>query len=152
MPNDLFKKSAVAIGVAAAVASGSSAIADDYTSGALRATVQDQAGKAVSNATVVVTSNKGERRVTTSDQNGKILVPQLPIGRYSITVDGAGYEQLKSSDVVVSIGGGGAAYTFTLESRAQTIEEVYVTGVRQGDWDFNLLRQGFHWMFKKRST
>jgi len=105
MPNDLFKKSAVAIGVAAAVASGSSAIADDYTSGALRATVQDQAGKAVSNATVVVTSNKGERRVTTSDQNGKILVPQLPIGRYSITVDGAGYEQLKSSDVVVSIGG-----------------------------------------------
>jgi len=142
MPNDLFKKSAVAIGVAAAVASGSSAIADDYTSGALRATVQDQAGKAVSNATVVVTSNKGERRVTTSDQNGKILVPQLPIGRYSITVDGAGYEQLKSSDVVVSIGGGGASYTFTLESRAQTIEEVYVTGVRQGDWDFNATQTG----------
>ena len=142
MPNDLFKKSAVAIGVAAAVASGSSAIADDYTSGALRATVQDQSGRAIANASVTVSSEKGVRRATTTDANGKVLVPQLPIGRYSITVDSAGYEQLKSDDIVVSIGGGGAAYTLTLESRAQTIEEVYVTGVRQGDWDFNATQSG----------
>lgn len=117
------------------------AMAEDYTTGTMNATVRDQAGNTVANAEVLVTSDKGVRRTATTDSEGNIRVPQLPIGRYTVTVTGDGYAELVAENVPIQIGAVGA-FTFTLEALDQAIDEIYVTGVRQGSWDFNTTTTG----------
>lgn len=139
MASQMFKKSALALAVGGLCSSV--AIADDYTTGNLHATVQDTAGNPVANAEVLVSSAKGVRRTVTSDSEGKIRVSQLPIGAYTVTIKGAEYADLVTENVSIKIGSAGA-YTFTVESVDATIEEIYVTGVRQGSWDFNTTTTG----------
>jgi hypothetical protein len=139
MANQTFKKSLLALAVGGICSSA--AMAEDYTTGNLHAKIQDTAGNPVANAEVTVRSNKGVRRTVTTDSEGNVRIPQLPIGTYSVTVDGQGYEQLVSDNVQIQIGSAGA-YTFTMQSGDSAIEEIYVTGVRQGSWDFNTTTTG----------
>ena len=118
-----------------------SAAAEDYTTGTIRAVIQDQSGAAQSDATVVVTSDRGVRRSAVSDSQGKIRIPQLPIGNYTVTVTRDGFDQLVSENVPVKLGGD-AELTFTLAALNATIEEVYVVGVKQDNWDFNSTTAG----------
>jgi hypothetical protein len=139
MANQTFKKSLLALAVGGICSSA--AMAEDYTTGNLHAKIQDTAGNPIANAEVTVRSNKGVNRTATTDSDGNIRIPQLPIGTYSVTVNGQGYNELVTDNVQVQIGSAGA-FTFTMESEDSAIEEIYVTGVRQGSWDFNTTTTG----------
>lgn len=139
MANQTFKKSLLALAVGGICSSA--AMAEDYTTGNLNAKIQDTAGNPIANAAVTVRSNKGVNRSATTDSEGNIRIPQLPIGAYSVTVTGQGYNELVAENIQVKIGAAGA-FTFTMESEDSAIEEIYVTGVRQGSWDFDTTTTG----------
>ena len=139
MTKQTFRKSLVALAVGSVCSSP--ALAEDYTTGTLQGVVQDTAGNPVPNATVTVTSDKGVRRTVTADDEGSIRVPQLPIGEYTVTISKDGYNELVSSNVPIQIGSLGA-FTFTMASADEAMEEIYVTGTRQGSWDFNSTTTG----------
>jgi hypothetical protein len=140
MTKQTFKKSLVALAVGTVCSSA--AMAEDYTTGTLQGVVQDTAGNPVPNATVTVTSDKGVRRTVTADDDGSLRVPQLPIGTYTVTVTKDGYNELVSDNVPIQIGALGA-FTFTMASASdEAMEEIYVTGTRQGSWDFNSTTTG----------
>ncbi|WP_417465214.1 TonB-dependent receptor [Kordiimonas sp.] len=126
---------------AALLASSAAVMAEDYTTGTMRGLVRDEAGTVLPGVTVVVTSDKGVRRTIESDADGQFRLPRLPVGRYTVTVEQSGYETLVADDVQVSLGAGGA-YTFTLDSLDNSIEEIYVTGSRRGTWSFNTTTTG----------
>ncbi|MFS1522910.1 TonB-dependent receptor domain-containing protein [Microbulbifer sp. 2304DJ12-6] len=134
-----FQKSLLVLAIGGLVSTA--AMAEDYTTGTLRGTLQDQSGTPVENAEVLITSDKGVRRTTTTDSEGNIRIPQLPIGQYKISISQDGYNALIAENVAIQIGKA-AAYTFTMEALDTTIEEVYVTGVRQDSWDFNSTTTG----------
>jgi len=135
----MFKKSALALAVGGLCSSA--VMAEDYTMGNLHGTIQDTAGNPVANAEVTVRSTKGVRRTATADADGHVRIPQLPIGDYTVTIAGQGYAELVTDNVPISIGKAGA-FTFTMESLDSVIDEIYVTGVRQGSWDFNTTTTG----------
>ena len=139
MTKQTFRKSLVALAVGSVCSSP--ALAEDYTTGTLQGVVQDTAGNPVPNATVTVTSDKGIRRTVTADDDGSVRVPQLPIGEYTVTISKDGYNELVSSNVPIQIGALGA-FTFTMASQDEAMEEIYVTGTRQGSWDFNSTTTG----------
>ena len=134
MANPTFKKSMLALAVGGVCSSA--AMAEDYTTGTLSGSVQDTAGAPIANAAVTVTSDKGVRRTATTDADGELRVPQLPIGRYSVSVSKDGFDELVTDNVAIAIGSAGA-FTFTMQAVDEAIEEIYVTGVRQGSWDFD---------------
>ena len=121
---------AVAI-VAAALPAGA-AYAQDYTSGTLTGTVEDDAGAPVAGARVTVTSPQGAVRETQTDADGAFRVPALAVGGYTVRVEHEGYSAAEDRDVAVEPGG--ASYAFTLSAGA--VEEVVVTGSRRTR-DFN---------------
>ncbi len=139
MVNPTFKKSMLALAVGGICSSA--AIAEDYTTGNLHGTVQDTAGNPIANANVLITSSKGVRRTVTTDSEGHMRIPQLPVGEYRVRIAHLGYDELVTENVSIRIGAAGA-YTFTIESADAVIEEIYVTGVRQGSWDFNTTTTG----------
>ncbi|MEX2961996.1 TonB-dependent receptor [Microbulbifer sp. TYP-18] len=134
-----FSKGLLAMAISGLVST--TAVSEDYTTGTLRGTVQDQSGSPVANAEVLITSDKGVRRTTITDSEGSLRIPQLPVGQYKISISQDGYNALTAENVAIQIGKA-AAYTFTMESLDNTIEEVYVTGVKQGSWDFNSTTTG----------
>jgi len=139
MASQMFKKSALALAVGGLCSSV--AMAEDYTTGVMRGTVQDQAGNPVANAVVQISSAKGVRRSTTTDADGEMIIPQLPIGAYTVSILQDGYAELVTENVPIQIGKTGA-FTFTMESLDDVIDEIYVTGVRQGSWDFDTTTTG----------
>src|SRR5215470_4201462 len=55
----------------------------------------------VPGATVTVSSaSLGDARVVTTDENGEFLVPNLPIGHYTVTVSYSGVKPLKRAVLV----------------------------------------------------
>src|SRR6266852_1135501 len=70
---------------------GSSTLAQDVT-GNVVGTVQDSSGSVITGATVTVTNSDTNvaRKVITGDA-GRYVVPFLPIGHYSITVEKGGF-------------------------------------------------------------
>ena len=63
--------------------------------------VKDQSGAVVPNATVTVTNtdkNAVMKTVTTSS-NGDFSATYLPIGRYSVTVEAAGFQRFTQKDI-----------------------------------------------------
>lgn len=112
------------------------AVAQDYTTGAIRGTVQDTAGSTISGASISINSNFGVHRTATTGADGGFLAPALPIGAYTVTISKIGFDPLADQTVTVSIGTAGN-FTFTLMSAEGVIEEVFVTGTRQSSWDFN---------------
>ena len=117
------------------------AVAEDYTTGTVNGVVQDEAGTTLSNATIILTSNKGITRTVTSGSNGKFRIPALPIGRYAISISKEGFNVLSDQTVTVSIGASGKL-TFTMDSKNADIEEIYVVGTRRAGYDFNTTTTG----------
>jgi hypothetical protein len=118
-----------------------SAVAQDYTTGALRGLVRDTAGNIVSGASIDIKNNSGTHRTISSDDEGNYISPALPIGAYVVTITAPGYDVLADQPARVQIGATGD-YTFTLMSSEGVLEEVFVTGTRQGNWDFNSTTTG----------
>jgi outer membrane receptor protein involved in Fe transport len=108
------------------------ACAQDYTSGSLTGTVEDDAGAPVAGAKVTITSAQGATRETTTDADGAFRVPALAVGTYTVRVQAEGYSTAENA--AVQVAPGGASYGFTLA--AGDLGEVVVTGSRR-QRDFN---------------
>ena len=76
-----------------AIAMAAPAYAQDFTNVNATGRVQGTDGKAISGATVTVTSNdQGFSRSVTSSGDGSFRISQLPQGNYTFTVAADGYD------------------------------------------------------------
>lgn len=88
----------VLLGFSASVAFGQA------ITGTLLGTVLDSSGASVAGAEVIVTNtDTGVSRATTTGPEGYYSVPNLPPGRYSVTVKFAGFKTAASHDNVVQV-------------------------------------------------
>lgn len=72
----------------------------------LTGTVTDSSGAVVPGATVTVHDNaRGvDVRTVTSDSSGSYTVSQLPVGTYTVTIEGAGFRKYVANDVILHVG------------------------------------------------
>ena len=107
---------------------GSSAFAEDGTSGTLNGKVLSSSGASISGAAVSVSSTStGVSRSGVTSSDGSISMPLLAIGTYNVSISAGGYTTLDDS---VRIRLGNTSYNFVLSSG--DMEEMVVTaGARQ---------------------
>ena len=73
--------------------------------GRITGTITDQAGAVISNAVVTVTNEgTGAQRRATPDENGFYVAPELPVGFYSLKVEGSSFAPATRSRVKVDVG------------------------------------------------
>jgi len=74
-------------------------------SGAISGTVLDPSGSAVANAKVTVTNTDRNQqvRVFTTDSSGAYSVPGIPIGKYSVTAEAAGFSTAVVENIEVNV-------------------------------------------------
>jgi hypothetical protein len=100
------------------------------TRGSLTGVVVDSQGAAVSGASVTVKNvATGETFSTMSNAQGAFVFPSLPVGRYSIVVEGSGFKRFEAQDIVIEVSIP-AKVDVQLEVGSIT-EEVTVTGVQE---------------------
>src|SRR5262245_61327653 len=74
------------------------------SAGNIKGTVADSAGALVAAATVeAVNDNTGEKRTTTSADNGTYSLTNLPVGIYTVTATATGFEAGAAKEVKVSV-------------------------------------------------
>src|SRR5258707_6618299 len=93
----------IAVALVATLLTGRTAPAQG-TTGSITGTVTDASGAAVPGATVTVTqtSTNDVHTATTSD-SGFYTVPQLPPGKYRVSVEKAGFNRFEQSDITLVI-------------------------------------------------
>ena len=102
------------------------AAAQDYTSGAITGSVTDEAGNAVSGATVTLTSKaQGFTRTSTTSSAGNFTFSGLPSGDYNIAVEAAGNAGFTATDVTVLAG-----QSASLGIQLSSSQEIVVTGAQ----------------------
>jgi Carboxypeptidase regulatory-like domain len=113
-------------GVSAAFLLVSSASAQVDRAG-LNGTVTDPSGRVLPEVRITAFQDAtGLRRETTSSANGSYAIPEMPVGVYTVTFDHNGFQQLRVTDVVQTVG-----HTRTLDASlkvAGTQEMVDVPG------------------------
>src|SRR5437660_184426 len=68
--------------------------------GTILGVVTDQSGAVVPNATVIATSQRNPRGVsTTSDSTGHYILSNLPVGVYTVEVSATGFSKLKQENI-----------------------------------------------------
>ncbi|HTE90098.1 MAG TPA: carboxypeptidase regulatory-like domain-containing protein [Terriglobales bacterium] len=73
------------------------------TSGTIFGTAKDPSGALLANATVTVANPaNGVTRTVTTSENGSFIAPNLPPGKYIITVEAPGFQKLEKTDVMLS--------------------------------------------------
>ena len=89
--------------------------------GSISGTVTDSKGGAVPNAKVAITNTDQQVvvRTLTTDEHGQYAAPLLPVGRYSVTVEIAGFKKVTQSGLVLNVSDKLAA-NFTLEVGAMS--------------------------------
>ena len=74
------------------------------TTGSIVGTVLDPSANSVVNAAVTVTNmDTGISQRTVTDAQGDYVVTPLPVGRYSVTVEAAGFKKAVSSNIQVNV-------------------------------------------------
>jgi len=72
------------------------------TTGSILGNVSDPSGAVVVNAKVMVKCTQGGlTRTAVSNASGSYILPQLPLGSYTLTVEGAGFEKYVNTAVMV---------------------------------------------------
>ncbi|HXF04096.1 MAG TPA: TonB-dependent receptor [Blastocatellia bacterium] len=100
------------------------------TSGSLTGIVTDPVGAAIPGASVTVKNiATGAQFRATTDAQGAFVLPSLPIGRYTVSVEAQGFKRAEIQDVVIEVSIP-ARITVSLEVGAVT-EEVTVVGEAQ---------------------
>jgi outer membrane receptor for ferrienterochelin and colicin len=129
---------------AVTVLTPTAAFAQNLTQGAVSGTVENQAGRPISGATVTLRSiSQGFTRSYTTDASGGFRSVALPQGQYEVSVSAPGFSALSDT---VSVGSGGTAQlTLTLGAtggNAAEIDEVVVIGVRRAISEFDATTTG----------
>jgi len=79
-------------------------LAAQTTTGSIVGTVSDPSGAVISGATVTITNiDTGIAIKTTTDSAGDYVVTPLQIGRYSVTVEAAGFKKSVRPDITVNV-------------------------------------------------
>ncbi len=74
------------------------------TVGQILGNISDASGSAVPGATVsIVNEGTNETRKTTSDRSGDYIFPQLPVGRYTLTVEQAGFQKFAATGIDLKV-------------------------------------------------
>ena len=74
-------------------------------SGRITGTITDQAGAVIANAAVTVTNEgTGTQRRATADENGLYVAPELPVGFYTLKVEGGGFAPATRTRIKVDVG------------------------------------------------
>ena len=82
----------------------SSILAAQTFRGTILGTVTDPSGNLVAGASIKVRNHDtGLERTVTTSGNGGYTIPELPIGKYSVTVTQSGFQTSVTSDVVVDV-------------------------------------------------
>src|SRR4051812_27930400 len=75
------------------------------TTGTIQGVIQDANGAALPGATVELKNiDTNLMRTTTSDEDGRFIAPQLPSGRYSLTVSKTGFATLVVEKADLTVG------------------------------------------------
>lgn len=120
------KSTAVAVGCLLALA-GNAAMAADV-GGTVKGRVTKEAGAAVAGATITLThKEKNITRTTQANADGEYILRNLPVGDYTATIGGTGYNTTKQDALAVLVGSP-VVLDVALQP-GQSIEEVVVTGV-----------------------
>ncbi len=74
--------------------------------GKILGTVTDQNGAVVPNATVTTTNEgTGAKRTVSADENGFYVLPELPVGFYTVEISGGSFASFTRKNVKVDVGG-----------------------------------------------
>src|SRR5665213_2789379 len=79
--------------------------AQDATSGSISGTVTDANGALIKGATVTLTNtdrNQVQRTVSTNE-NGFYTAASLPLGRYTVAIQDAGFKSVKVTGVMLNV-------------------------------------------------
>src|SRR5215813_4607635 len=101
---DCFSVRSVLIAIFALSLIGSVALGQ-VTRTSLSGLINDQTGAAVSGAKVTakhVATN--EEFQTTTDAQGAFIFPSIPLGKYSVKIEAAGFKRLEAQDVTLEVG------------------------------------------------
>ena len=101
------KKRILSAGVVLAALLGiwATAVSAQNVTGTILGTVSDAKGGVVANATVTIT-NSDQRivvRTVSTDEHGQYVLPLLPVGRYIVTVEIAGFKKAVQSGIVLNV-------------------------------------------------
>ena len=116
------------------------------TTGSIAGTVKDPSGAVVPNAKVTITDTDKNvvRRTLNTGGSGEFSAPGLPIGRYSVTVQAAGFQKYVQTGLVLSVNDkltvspalkvGAPGETIRVEAAAQQVnlQSAVATGVVTG--------------------
>ena len=94
--------------------------------GGFTGTVSDPKGAVVAGATVTISNGAAISKTVLTDDKGVYSVPDLPPGKYTITVKAAGFKEFSAPDVSLEAGAS-LPIDATLELPAAEIEQVNVT-------------------------
>jgi hypothetical protein len=73
--------------------------------GALSGTVNDQTGRVLAGVRIAAVKNDtGLRRETTSSESGAYELPELPVGRYTVKFNLAGFQEVSITNATLTIG------------------------------------------------
>lgn len=94
------------------------------TNGTITGTVTDPSGGAIGGVQVqVANQNTGEQRTATTQDNGTYIIPQLPPGMYSITVEKQGFAKATQANVQLLVNQSATLdFKLSVAAVSQTVE------------------------------
>jgi hypothetical protein len=99
--------------------------------GDLEGTVLDEAGKPVAYATITVSGpNLPGIRVGLSGSNGYFLVPNLPVGRYQVSITHVSFQEKKFEGIPISLGNLTTISEISLSTKLHEAPEIIVAAER----------------------
>jgi Carboxypeptidase regulatory-like domain/TonB dependent receptor len=105
LPNVFFRAISVAAIFAAAIAIPIASAQTQAINGSIRGRVADPAGASIAGAAVTVENVATNfTRDTVSNEEGYFVIPNLPIGTYTVTVKKEGFEQERRTGIVLDAG------------------------------------------------
>ena len=106
-------------------------IAAQQVTGDIQGRILDPGGQPVAAVQVTVQGPnlQGDRR-TSSDGDGRFLLPSLPAGSYTVAIRRIGYRPLRLQDVPVHLGSTTPLGEIRLEARAVEVPEIVVSGAK----------------------
>jgi len=143
MNNKQFKRTLVAMTIAAGLGAVSTSSIASNVDGGIKGVVTSQANQqALAGATVVITnSKKGFTKTVVVDATGQFNLSRIPIGKYQISISKAGYQTTQLNDVIIGIG-----KTAMIEAPLLlgNIETISVSGGRITAIDFGASESSFN--------